>query len=62
MCGPISVFYMSSLVPFFKDSTDKHYRMVFVFVWSSSLTMIISKSILVAANMPSVFIEGHGKK
>ena len=24
--------------------------------------MIISKSICAAANMPSVFIEGHGKK
>ena len=37
-------------MPFFWDSICKWYHVIFVFVWITSLSMIISRSIHVAAN------------
>ena len=50
VCGSFSVLYISSFVSFFLDSTYKWYNMAFVSVWLTSLSMIISRSIHVAAN------------
>ena len=52
-CGSISVLYISSFVMwgvFVLYSTYKQYHMIFVFVWFTSLSIIISRSIHVAAN------------
>ena len=38
------------ILSFFKDSTYKRYPMIFVFVWFTSLSVILSGSIHVAAN------------
>ena len=45
-----SVFKVSSFVSFFLDSTYKWYHMIFVILWLTSLNMIISRSMHVAAS------------
>ena len=41
---------IGSFVPLFLDSTHKQYRVILVSVWLISLSMIISRSIYIAAN------------
>ena len=54
VCGSTSALYMSSFVSFSFYFTHQQYR-IFVFLWLTSLCMIVSQSIHVAANGTSSF-------
>ena len=50
ICESVSFIYIRSFVSFLLDSTSKWYYMIFVFLWLTSLSMIISRFIHIAAN------------
>ena len=50
ICDSVSVFVNKFICTIFLDFTCKQYHMIFVFLCLTSLSMIISRSIHVAAN------------
>ena len=58
VCGSVSVLHIYSFVLFFLDFTYKWYT-VFVFLWLISLSIILSRSIHIAANGRISFSVAH---